>query len=273
MMTITIYYTIFQLIMKNLQAKKSLGQHFLKDEQKALQIVNYLEANGLDHVIEIGPGMGVLSQFLLERFKNCSFIEIDADSVDYLKIKFPNIATNIIHRDFLRIELDEFFPGKIALIGNFPYNISSQILFKALENKDKVLELVGMFQKEVADRVVSKPGSRVYGILSVFIQAYYNTQNLMVLGPEDFSPPPKVKSAVIRLTRNSILKLDCDEKLFFKVVKQTFNHRRKMIRNSIKMVGIKDGFESEYLSMRPEQLSVSQFVNLTNQVDKNLKSL
>jgi len=257
--------------MRNLKAKKSLGQHFLNDLQKAEQIVNYLQAADIENVVEIGPGMGVLSQFLLSKYDNGSFIEIDDDAVSYLTNKFPKIADKIIHKDFLKVDLENLFKGKIALIGNFPYNISSQILFKVLENKDKILEIVGMFQKEVADRVTSGPGSRVYGILSVFIQAYYDTENLLVLGPEFFSPPPKVKSAVIRLTRNTTVKLDCDEKLMVKVVKGTFNQRRKMIRNSIKSVGVSDGFESEFLTMRPEQLSVEQFVLLTNQVDTHLK--
>jgi 16S rRNA (adenine1518-N6/adenine1519-N6)-dimethyltransferase len=259
--------------MKNLKAKKSLGQHFLNNLQKAAQIVDHLEATDVEHVIELGPGMGVISQFILKRFENCSFIEIDNDAVEYLANKYPEIKEKLVHKDFLKADIDILFKGKIALIGNFPYNISSQILFKVLENKDKVTEIVGMFQKEVADRVTSKPGNRVYGILSVFIQAYYNTENLMVLGPEFFSPQPKVNSAVIRLTRNSVIKLECDEKLFVKVVKQTFNQRRKMIRNSVKALGLKEGFESEYLTKRPEQLSVSQFVDLTNQVERYLERL
>jgi 16S rRNA (adenine1518-N6/adenine1519-N6)-dimethyltransferase len=259
--------------MKNIRAKKSLGQHFLNNIQIASQIVDFLDAKDLDHVIEIGPGMGVLSQFILDNYKNCSFIEVDDDAIIYLNDKFPEIQERIIHSDILKLNIQDIFKGKIAIIGNFPYNISSQILFKILENKDQVMQMVGMFQKEVADRVISKPGSRVYGILSVFIQAYYNTENLISLGPEQFSPPPKVNSSVIKLTRNNVTKLECDEKLFFKVVKQTFNQRRKMIRNSIKMLGVKADFESEYLSFRPEQLGVSQFVELTNQVAKNLQLL
>jgi 16S rRNA (adenine1518-N6/adenine1519-N6)-dimethyltransferase len=256
--------------MKNLKAKKSLGQHFLNNNQIASQIVDKLEAKEVEHVVEVGPGMGILSQYILERFKNCSFVEIDDDAVEYLATKFQDIKERIIHTDFLKLSLNDVFKGKVAIIGNFPYNISSQILFKILENKDMVCEMVGMFQKEVAERVVSKPGNRVYGILSVFIQAYYHTENLMTLGPEQFSPPPKVHSTVIRLSRNSVSKLDCDEKLFFKVVKQTFNQRRKMIRNSIKNLGVKADFESKYLSYRPEQLDVNQFVELTNQVAENL---
>jgi 16S rRNA (adenine1518-N6/adenine1519-N6)-dimethyltransferase len=259
--------------MKTLKPKKSLGQHFLNNLQKAEQIVAYLEGKNVGHILEIGPGMGVLSQFIISRFENCSFIEIDNEAVDFLSKKFAGISEKIIHNDFLKVDLDGLFKSKIAIIGNFPYNISSQILFKVLENKDKVVEIVGMFQKEVADRVTSKPGNRVYGILSVFIQAYYNTENLMVLGPEFFSPPPKINSAVIRLTRNSTLKLDCDEQLFFKVVKLTFNQRRKMMRNSLKAFGPMEGFESDYLTKRPEQLGVLEFVHLTNQVEVHLRSL
>jgi 16S rRNA (adenine1518-N6/adenine1519-N6)-dimethyltransferase len=259
--------------MKTVKPKKSLGQHFLNNLQKAEQIVAYLEGNDVGHILEIGPGMGVLSQFIIPRFKNCSFIEIDDEAVDFLSNKFPEISEKIIHKDFLKVDLAGLFKSRIAIIGNFPYNISSQILFKVLENKDKVVEIVGMFQKEVADRVTSKPGNRVYGILSVFIQAYYNTENLMILGPEFFSPPPKVNSSVIRLTRNSTIQLDCDEQLFFKVVKLAFNQRRKMLRNSLKAFGSMEGFESVYLTKRPEQLSVLEFVHLTNQVDVHLGNL
>jgi 16S rRNA (adenine1518-N6/adenine1519-N6)-dimethyltransferase len=254
---------------KNILAKKSLGQHFLNNSQKAEEIVGFLEARDASRIIEIGPGMGVLSQFILKRCENCQFIEIDKEAVDYLTLKYPDIKGKIIHRDFLKIKSDELDADKIAIIGNFPYNISSQILFKVLENRHKIIEVVGMFQKEVAERVISAPGSRVYGILSVLIQAYYQTELKMELGPGCFSPPPKVHSSVIRLKRNSVEKLECDEQLFYKIVKLTFNQRRKMIRNSIKMIGVSDNFTSEFITYRPEQLGVGQFVDLTNQVSAN----
>lgn len=256
--------------MKGVKAKKSLGQHFLNDKTVALEIVNNLRAEGVDQVLELGPGMGILSEFLIQRFSNCFFIEIDMESVEYLLQKYPEHSKNILHTDFLKFNPSDKFSGKIALIGNFPYNISSQILFKVLEYKDIFIEVVGMFQKEVADRVVSKPGSRVYGILSVLIQAYFDTENILSLGPHYFTPPPKVNSSVIRLSRNTVSHLACNESLFFRLVKMSFNQRRKMIRNSIKMIGTGDNFKSEYLTFRPEQLGVQEFVHLTNQVEDYL---
>jgi 16S rRNA (adenine1518-N6/adenine1519-N6)-dimethyltransferase len=255
---------------KNVKAKKHFGQHFLSDKNIANRIVESLSVNEVDLVVEVGPGMGILTEILLNKNINCSFVEIDKESVEYLCNKFPLIKDKILFDDFLKLDLEKHFKGKIALIGNFPYNISSQILFKMLDSKDKVVELVGMFQKEVADRVVSNPGSRVYGIISVFIQAFYNAEKLFNLGPEFFSPPPKVDSTIIRLVRNSINKLDCDEKLFTKIVKHTFNQRRKMIRNGLKSIDNIDGFDSDYLTLRPEQLSVNDFVKLTNQLDEFL---
>jgi len=258
---------------KNIKAKKNFGQHFLNDQNVAMEIVEALQAEGVDHVIELGPGMGVLSQFILKKDYKSSFVEIDNEAVDYLSEKFPEIEGRIIHKDFLRLNIDENFSGKLALIGNFPYNISSQILFKVLDHKERVLELVGMFQKEVAERVVAPPGNKIYGIISVFIQAYYNTEIVKVLGPEYFSPPPKVDSMVIRLTRNNVTQLECNEVLFAKVVKQTFNQRRKMIRNTLKSFDLVDDFESEFLTKRPEQLGVADFVKLTNQVEKGQRVL
>lgn len=252
--------------MKNIKAKKALGQHFLNDRKTAQSIVGFLQRKDAENIVEIGPGMGVLSQFLKDIYPGCRFIELDAEAVSYLENRFPEMAGKIIHRDFLKVDLNTIFHGKMAIIGNFPYNISSQILFKVLENRDKVVEIVGMFQKEVADRIISPPGSKVYGILSVYIQAYYDTESLMVLGPEMFDPPPKVKSAVIRLSRNAVQHLDCDETLFFRLVKQTFNQRRKMIRNSLKLLGVGTDFNSIYLTMRPEQLGVGQFSDLTRQL-------
>jgi len=252
---------------RRVRAKKKFGQHFLNDRSIAEAIVNSLKMVEIDQVIELGPGMGVLTEFILQKPYESVFIEIDKEAINYLNETYPQIQGRLIDSDFLKVDLDERFKGNLALIGNFPYNISSQILFRMLEHKERVLELVGMFQKEVADRVIAPPGSKVYGIISVFVQAYYDTENLFNLGPEKFSPPPKVNSAVIRLQRNKVAKLDCDEKLFFKIVKQTFNQRRKMIRNTLKSFGIGEGFESEFLTERPEQLSVEDFVKLTRQVE------
>ena len=259
--------------MNKVKAKKILGQHFLKDKKIAEEIVNSLTYPGLDYVLEIGPGMGILSQFLLNKDYNTSFIEIDDESVEYLNQNFPEMEGKILHQDFLKMDIQSLKYERIAIIGNFPYNISSQILFKLYENRNKVKELVGMFQLEVAKRVISKPGNKVYGILSVLIQAFYHTSEILTLEPEAFDPPPKVKSMVIRLERNNVNQLDCDEKLFFRVIKSTFNQRRKTIRNSLKSLMNITEFQSEYLGQRPEQLSVKQFVNLTNEVkihlDKN----
>ncbi len=249
------------------RAKKKLGQHFLKNRNLAEQIVTSLQRPDIEQIIEVGPGMGVLSEFILQKTNNCSFIELDSEAVLYLTLNFPEIRNKIINKDFLHIDLDSF-GDKIAIIGNFPYNISSQILFKILDHKDRVVELVGMFQKELADRVLSPHGSKVYGIVSVFIQAYYNVEHIMDLSPEEFSPPPKVHSSVIRLTRNNVQQLDCNEKLFSQLVRQTFNQRRKMIRNTIKSFNLPDNFTSEYLTKRPEQLSVADFVKLTNQIEQ-----
>ncbi len=254
------------------RAKKKLGQHFLNNNEIAQDIVDALQCADVERIIEVGSGMGVLSEFILDKPVKSSFVEIDIESIDYLNKNFPQIRGKIINKDFLKLDLENDFEDRIAIIGNFPYNISSQILFKMLEHKNKVVELVGMFQKEVADRVISKPNSKVYGIISVFVQAYYNVEYLMTVKPEEFIPPPKVNSAVIRLTRNKVEKLDCDEKLFWKVVKQTFNQRRKMIRNTIKLFNINDDFTSEYLTKRPEQLSVDDFVKLTNQIQLAMRN-
>ncbi|RLD77152.1 MAG: ribosomal RNA small subunit methyltransferase A, partial [Bacteroidetes bacterium] len=211
--------------------------------------------------------------FLLNKDYNTSFIEIDDESVEYLNQNFPEMEGKILHQDFLKMDIQNLKYDRIAIIGNFPYNISSQILFKLYENRNKVKELVGMFQLEVAKRVISKPGNKVYGILSVLIQAFYHTSEILTLEPEAFDPPPKVKSMVIRLERNDVVELNCDEKLFFRVIKSTFNQRRKTIRNSLKSLMNITNFQSEYLGQRPEQLSVEQFANLTNEVkihlDKN----
>lgn len=248
------------------RAKKHLGQHFLKDKRIAASIVDSLRADRCDTVIEVGPGMGVLTQFLVERhFPSLKVVEIDRESVEYLETNLTGIG-EIISGDFLEMDLRPM-GEKIALIGNFPYNISSQIFFRILENRDRVTEVVCMVQREVAERICSDPGSRVYGILSVLLRAWYDIGYLFTVSEQVFSPPPNVKSAVIRLERNKREKLDCDEKLFFSVVKRCFNQRRKMIRNPIKMMIKPDAGTMPLLSLRPEQLSVDQFVELTGWVD------
>lgn len=254
------------------RAKKSLGQHFLKDLDIAQRIVEGLSSN-CSNVLEIGPGMGVLTQYLFqsEVYKTIA-IDIDTDSVDYLKKKFPDHSGQIIHGDFLNTDLSKLFPDdKIAIIGNFPYNISTQILFRVLLYKNMVPEVVGMFQKEVAMRIAAPPGSKTYGITSVLLQVYYDIEYLFTVDEYVFDPPPKVKSAVIRLTRNGVDKLDCDEELFVKIVKAGFNQRRKMLRNSIKSFILDDTLSHPFLEKRPEQLSISEFVELTNSISRSQK--
>jgi 16S rRNA (adenine1518-N6/adenine1519-N6)-dimethyltransferase len=247
------------------RAKKHLGQHFLKDERIASAIVDSLNADECDTVIEVGPGMGVLTQFLVERnFPSLIVVEIDAESVEYLQHNIEGIG-QIIKGDFLELDLQPM-GRRIAVIGNFPYNISSQIFFKILDNRDTVTEVTCMVQKEVAERICSAPGSRVYGILSVLLKAWYDIEYLFTVSENVFSPPPKVKSAVIHLKRNDRERLDCDEKLFFSVVKRCFNQRRKMIRNPVKMMVSPDAGTMPLLSLRAEQLPVEQFVELTNWV-------
>ena len=250
--------------------KKHLGQHFLKDKRIAEAIVESLQAKECDAVVEVGPGMGVLTHLLAER-KLPSFrvVEIDRESVEYLQMNLGG-STEIIEADFLSLDLRPL-GERMAVIGNFPYNISSQIFFKILENRDRVTEVVGMVQKEVAERICSGPGSRVYGILSVLLGAWFDIEYLFTVSEHVFSPPPKVKSAVIRLSRNHVQKLDCDEKLFFTVVKRCFNQRRKMLRNPLKDLVIPDSRDMWLLSKRAEQLSVEQFVELTNWVSARLR--
>lgn len=249
--------------------KKNLGQHFLKDRDIAQSVANTLTGSGYTSVLEIGPGTGILTQFLIRRkFPDFRVIEIDNESAYYLKNNVPDLK-EIIRGDFLKMDLDYYFHGKMAVIGNFPYNISSQILFRILENRDKIVEACGMFQKEVAERICSPPGTKAYGILSVLVQAYYNTEYLFTVPEHVFSPPPRVKSGVIRLTRNSTGELECDESLFQKVVKAGFNQRRKTLRNSIRAVFALKRDDYRDFGLRPEQLSVEQFIELTNWIEEN----
>jgi 16S rRNA (adenine1518-N6/adenine1519-N6)-dimethyltransferase len=252
----------------HVRPKKHLGQHFLKDKRIAAAIVDELHAGGCDTVIEVGPGTGVLTNLLVERnFSSFRVIEIDPESVSYLSQNLTG-RVEIIEGDFLEQDL-HLLGDRIAVIGNFPYNISSQIFFKILENRERVTEVVGMLQKEVAERICSEPGSRVYGILSVLLRAWYDIRYLFTVSEHVFSPPPKVKSAVIHLTRNNTGKLGCNERLFVTVVKRCFNQRRKMIRNPIRELVRPDAGEMPLLSLRAEQLSVSQFTELTNWVEAN----
>jgi 16S rRNA (adenine1518-N6/adenine1519-N6)-dimethyltransferase len=249
--------------------KKYLGQHFLNDRDIARRIANTLSGSGYSSVLEIGPGTGILTRFLVDRqFPDFRVIEIDNESAYYLKENLPGLK-EIIRGDFLVMDIDQYFHGKLAIIGNFPYNISSQIMFKILDNRDKIVEVCGMFQKEVAERICSPPGSKIYGILSVMLQAFYTPEYLFTVPEHVFSPPPKVKSGVIRLTRNKIKKLGCDESLFQKVIKAGFNQRRKTLRNSVKAAFNLKREDYKDFGLRPEQLSVVQFVELTNWIEQN----
>ncbi len=255
--------------MSRVKPKKNLGQHFLKDKGIAEMIAGTLTGTGYDSVLEIGPGTGMLTGFLIKRkFPDLRVIEIDNESVHYLKQNFPELE-EIIRGDFLTLEIDSYFQRKFAVIGNLPYNISSQILFKVLSHRDKIIEVCVMLQKEVAERICASPGSKTYGIMSVLLQAFYNTEYLFTVGENVFVPPPKVKSGVIRLIRNNVTDLGCDEKLFFKVVKAGFNQRRKTLRNSMKAVFDLKSEDYEDLVLRPEQLSVGSFIKLTNWIEKN----
>ena len=247
--------------------KKRLGQHFLKDEATAKRIVDSI-SSAHRSVLEIGPGMGVLTKYLLQNKEiSLSVVELDEESVAFLSIHYPELTPNIISADFLSLPLDQIFKEPFIIIGNFPYNISSQILFKLLEYKELIPELVGMFQKEVAERVAAKPGSKTYGILSVLLQAFFDIEYLFTVDENQFIPPPKVKSAVIRIIRNQDKKLKCDEALFKKVVKTAFNQRRKTLRNSLKSISFQNNYTLDPIfNLRPEQLSVSQFETICLQV-------
>ena len=252
----------------SVKAKKHLGQHFLKDENIAKKIADSLSEKGYDTVLEIGPGMGVLTKYLLQNDYTTYVIEIDKESVEYLQVHYLNLTDRIISENFLKINLVDFFQDKsIAIIGNFPYNISTQIIFKTLENKHQIPELCGMFQKEVAQRITQKEGSKIYGILSVLTQAFYDTEYLFTVPPTVFDPPPKVNSGVIRLIRKKDYTLQVDEQLFYKVVKTAFNQRRKTLRNSLKSFNLSDKLrEDTIFAQRPEQLSVQEFINLTQKI-------
>jgi 16S rRNA (adenine1518-N6/adenine1519-N6)-dimethyltransferase len=255
--------------MTRVYPKKSLGQHFLKDTAIASRIADTLTGNGYETVLEIGPGMGILTGYLLEKgFNDFRVIEIDNESVHYINEHFPELK-NVITGDFLSLDIDKYFTDKMAIIGNFPYNISTQIFFKVLKHREKVVEIAGMLQKEVAERICAGPGSKTYGILSVLLQAFYKTEYLFTVPEHVFSPPPKVKSGVIRLIRNNVKNLDCDEVLFFRVVKASFNQRRKTLRNSVRAAFDLKKDDYPEFGLRPEQLSVDQFVQLTLWIDEN----
>jgi len=245
--------------------KKHLGQHFLTDPSIAGRIVDSLHVPPGSTVLEIGPGTGVLTGPLLAKDIQLLPVEIDPESVVHLKQRWPELEDRIIERDFLKMDLSDHVTGPFHIIGNFPYNISSQIFFRTLEYRQQVTTVVCMIQKEVAMRIASPPGSRKYGILSVLLQAYYNIEYLFSVKPGSFFPPPKVTSGVIRLSRNHTVSLPCDEKLFVKVVKSTFNQRRKMIRNSIKSILLNLDSDHELLSKRPEQLGVPEFIEQSNE--------
>lgn len=262
------YYSDNELV----RPKKALGQHFLVDLNIARNIVEALDKSH-QLVIEVGAGMGVLTQYLIkEQLEKLQVVEIDTESVCYLKKKFPMLDGHLISGDFLKTNIDELAASNnasdVAVIGNFPYNISSQIFFQILKYRDLVSESVGMIQKEVAERIASAPGNKTYGILSVLLQAWYDIDYLFTVNENVFNPPPKVKSAVIRLKRNSVKKLDCDEKLFVNIVKQSFNQRRKTLRNSLRSLIPAEVIGNEIFNKRPEQLSVTEFVELTNLISQ-----
>ncbi len=242
-----------------------MGQHFLKDENIARKIVDSLTHNGYHKILEVGPGMGVLTKYLLQNPSlETTVIDIDTESIHFLQEQFPALKGRIISADFLNYPLDKTFQGPFAIIGNFPYNISTQILFKVLEHRDLIPEVVGMFQKEVAERLAAKPGSKTYGIISVLIQAWYKIEYLFTVSEHVFQPPPKVKSGVIRVTRNTSESLGCNEVLFVQVVKTAFNQRRKTLRNSLRSMIQDDSILSHpFFALRAERLSVQDFVELT----------
>lgn len=261
--------------MKSVKPKKNLGQHFLTDLNVAKRIADTVDACPNIPILEIGPGMGVLTQYLVEKHRDVKAVEIDKESVAYLNEAFPILHDNIVGADFLQMNLEDIFSGKqFVLTGNYPYDISSQIFFKMLDNRDLIPCCTGMIQREVALRIAAQPGNKTYGILSVLIQAWYDVEYLFTVDEDVFNPPPKVKSAVIRMTRNNVSKLNCDEILFKRLVKTVFNQRRKMLRVSLRQMipnkAHKDFYEQDVMTKRPEQLTITQFVELTNMVEAEM---
>ena len=270
--------------MKSVRPKKFLGQHFLKDLPTAQAIADTVDATPGLPILEVGPGMGVLTQYLLKKGRELKVVEIDFESVAYLLKTFPELGDGLLEEDFLQMQLDRTFGGReFVLTGNYPYNISSQIFFKMLEYRHLIPVCTGMIQKEVAERLAAAPGSKVYGILSVLIQLWYDVEYLFTVEPGVFNPPPKVKSAVVRLTRNGRTDCGCDERLLRRVVKTSFNQRRKMMRGSLKPLfaalnaeraggsqpeGVADFLARPEMTKRPEQLSVEEFIELTNSIDR-----
>ncbi|MFT4668862.1 MAG: 16S rRNA (adenine1518-N6/adenine1519-N6)-dimethyltransferase [Flavobacteriaceae bacterium] len=256
---------------RGVRAKKHLGQHFLKDEVVAKKIADTLNLNGYTKVLEIGPGTGVLTKYLLEKDIELVAMDLDRDSISYLEANYLNKNLELLEADFLKYDLSDVFgENEFAVTGNFPYNISTQIVFKTLENKERIPEFTGMFQKEVALRICAKEGSKTYGILSVLAQAFYKAEYLFTVPPTVFNPPPKVDSGVLRLTRKADFSLDCDEKMLYKVVKTAFQQRRKTLRNSLKSFNLSDKIKEDTIfGQRPEQLSVAQFVALTLKLEED----
>ena len=254
--------------MMDVKPKKHLGQHFLIDEKISERISNAISKSNKINLLEIGPGTGALTKFLLHENIDLISYELDVESITYLKNTFPTLI--VYNEDILKTDWTKIFKGNYSVTGNFPYNISSQILFKIYENRTIIDEMVGMFQKEVAERVCSGPGTKKYGILSVLIQAYYDVEYLFTVNEEVFNPPPKVKSGVIKITRNNIFKLDCDEKLFFRVVKAIFNQRRKMARNSLKSLLGEKKIDNVLLTKRQEELSIENFTEITKMIESKI---
>ena len=251
--------------MQKVKPKKFLGQHFLTDLSVADRIAATLDNYKSLPVLEVGPGMGVLTQFLLERGHDLTVVELDTESVDYLERNFPALNGRILGEDFLKLDLNKLYDGNFCVIGNYPYNISSQIFFKVLDHRDRITCCSGMLQKEVAERIAAGPGSKTYGILSVLLQAWYDIEYLFTVSEHVFNPPPKVKSGVIRLVRNNVTDLGCDEALFKTVVKTSFGQRRKTLRNSLRsLTANPEILTDEIFNKRPEQLSVAEFIRLTN---------
>lgn len=253
---------------REIKPKKSLGQHFLKDFSVARRIADTLSVVPGVPVLEVGPGTGVLTRFLLEDKRNLKVVELDGESVEFLSKNYPELKGRIVEKDFLKLDLNELFSEPFCVIGNYPYNISSQIFFKVLDYKDKIPYCSGMLQKEVAERLASPPGKKSYGIITVFLQLWYDVEYLFTVEPDVFDPPPKVRSAVIRITRNQRKELECDESLLKTVVKTAFNQRRKTMRNSLKaMLGKENPLLGESIfDKRPEQLSGEEFIDLTNKI-------